>query len=130
MSQENVQRVRASLETFVATGEPDWDALDPDVVIYDHDIPDAGDYRGASGFGRWLEDFGAAWSEFSIALEEYLDADPHVVAFFRLDATGAGSGVRVERQDAMVCEMRDGLIVRIDYFNNRDDALSAVGLGG
>jgi hypothetical protein len=56
MSQEDVQIVQESLERFAATGEPAWDLLDEQVEVHDHDIMDAGDYRGHAGFGRWLED--------------------------------------------------------------------------
>jgi ketosteroid isomerase-like protein len=128
VSQENVELVRRGVEHFVATGEPDWPLLDADVEVYDHDILDAGDYRGLDGYARWMQDFSAPWSEFSISPEEYLDAGDHVIAVFRVTAIGAGSGVRVERQDAMVCEMRDMKLIRLDYFNNRAEALKAVGL--
>jgi ketosteroid isomerase-like protein len=128
VSQANVAVVRESLERYVATGEPDPSALDEDVVIYDHDILDAGDYRGHDGYARWFEDFGAAWSDFALSIEEYLDIGEHVVVVFRIKAVGAASGIAVERQDAMVCRMRDLKVVRIDYFNNRDQAFKAVGL--
>jgi ketosteroid isomerase-like protein len=128
MSQANVEALRRSVEHFVATGEPDWDAMASDIEVHDHDILDAGEYRGHDGYVRWLQDFSAAWSDFSLVPEEYLDAGDRVVALFRITAVGAGSGVRVERQDAMVCEMRDLKVIRIDYFNNRSDALRAVGL--
>ena len=36
------------------------------------------------------------------------------------------SGVTVERDDAMVYEFRGGAIARLDYFNNRADALQIV----
>jgi ketosteroid isomerase-like protein len=49
---------------------------------------------------------------------------------FRMKATGVSSGVAVERQDAMVLTVRDGKVVRLDYYNNRDEALEAVGLAG
>jgi hypothetical protein len=40
-----------------------------------------------------------------------------------------GSGASVDRQDATVWEMgNDRKFVRIDYFNNRDQALKAVAL--
>ena len=45
-----------------------------------------------------------------------------------MTATGRGSGITVEREDALVYRLRDELIVRIDYFNNRRDALDAAGL--
>jgi ketosteroid isomerase-like protein len=60
--------------------------------------------------------------------EEFLDAGERVVAFILQKATGQGSGVALERHDAMVFEVRDGRIVRLDYYNNRDQALKAVGL--
>jgi hypothetical protein len=34
----------------------------------------------------------------------------------------------VDRQDAIVYQLRDGKIGRLDYYNNRDQALKAVGL--
>ena len=43
-------------------------------------------------------------------------------------ATGRGSGLELERQDAMVFKLRDGMTVRIDYYNSKQQALKAVGL--
>ena len=89
---------------------------------------DAGEYRGHVGFGRWVEDWGSAWAEYSIEPEEFIDAGERVVAVVLMKATGLGSGVALERQDAIVWELRDGKIVRVDYYNNREQALEAVGL--
>ena len=128
MSQENVELVRAALSRFIATGEPSWDLLDSDIEISDNDVIDAGSYKGHDGFVRWLQNWETAWSEFSIGLEEFVDVGDRVVAVFRMKATGRGSGITVERQDAMVWEVRGGKIVRVDYYNKRDQALKAVGL--
>lgn len=125
---QNVERVRQGFEHYAATGEPDWEVLDEDIEVFDHDILDAGDYRGFEGYTRWLQDFGAAWSEFTMEPEEFIDAGNRVIAVFRVSAIGVGSGVRVQRQDAMVCEMKDLKVLRIDYYNNREQALKAVGL--
>jgi len=62
--------------------------------------------------------------------EEFLDAGERVVAFILQKTTGHGSGVALERHDAMVFELRDAKIVRLDYYNNRDQAAKAVGLPG
>jgi hypothetical protein len=43
-------------------------------------------------------------------------------------ATGRSSGLVLDRQDAVVQELRDGMIVRLDYYNSREEALKAVGL--
>jgi ketosteroid isomerase-like protein len=128
MSQANVELVRKALEHFVETGEPRWGVTHEEVEVHDHDILDAGDYRGHAGFGRWLEDWAAAWSEFSMEPEEFLDAGERVVAVIRMKAKGRGSGVVVQRQDAMVCKVRDGKIVRLDYYNSREQGLKAAGL--
>jgi ketosteroid isomerase-like protein len=128
MSQTNIERVQVALERFAATGEPAWDALDEQVEVYDHDILDAGVYRGHAGFKRWLEDWAAAWAKFSMELEEFRESGDRVLAFVRQRATGKGSGVELERQDGMVFELRDEKIVRVDYYNNRDQALEAIGL--
>jgi ketosteroid isomerase-like protein len=98
------------------------------IEVHDHDVIDADEYRGHAGLRRWFEDWSSAWAEFSIEPEEMLDAGERVVAVFRLRAKGRGSGVEVERHDAMVFELREGKICRIDYYNNRRDALKAVGL--
>jgi ketosteroid isomerase-like protein len=45
-----------------------------------------------------------------------------------MHATGRGSGVELERRDAIVYTFRAGKIVRLDYYNKREQALEAVGL--
>jgi len=42
---------------------------------------------------------------------------------------GAGSGVPVERDDGIVWTFARGGLIRIDYFNDQDQALEAAGLG-
>ena len=128
MSQENLEMVQQSFVVWGKTGEPEWSTMHEEVEVHDHDIMDAGEYRGRSGVERWLEDWSSAWLEFSMDPEEFIDAGERVVFLFRMTATGRGSGVKVERQDAMVFEVRDGMVVRLDYYNNRQQALKAVGL--
>jgi ketosteroid isomerase-like protein len=128
MSEENVEVVKRGFEHFMATGEPHWESFHREVEVHDHDTMDQGEYRGHAGVGRWLADWTAAWSEFSMEPEEFLDVGERVVMFFRMRATGVSSGLALERQDAMVFEVHDGRVVRLDYYNNRADALNAAGL--
>src|SRR5258708_30048574 len=128
MSQDNVEVIQRGFEHFMGTGQPYWETFHEEVEVHDHDTMDQGEYRGHSGLGRWLEDWAAAWSDFSMEPEEFLDAGKYVVVFVRMKATGASSGLVLERQDAMVFAVRDGKVVRLDYYNNRTEALDAVGL--
>ena len=128
MSQANIEVIQQSFVVWGETGEPDWSTTHDDVEVHDHDILDAGQYRGHDGVRRWLEDWSSAWSEFSMDPEEFIDAGDRVVVFLRMRAKGRGSGLEVERQDAIIFEVRDGMVVRIDYYNNRQQALEAVGL--
>jgi ketosteroid isomerase-like protein len=128
MSRENVEAVQKGFVVWGETGEPDWSKTHAQIEIHDHDIMDASQYRGHEGFRSWLEDWSSAWSNFSMEPEEFIDAGERVVVVLRMRATGRGSGAEVERQDAIVFEIRDGLTVRIDYYNNRAQALKAVGL--
>ena len=102
MSEESLQLARRAFEHFAKTGEPQWETIDADVEVYDHDIPDAGVYRGHQGYANWLADWGEAWSEFSLDPERWIDADDSIVFIFRLTAKGRGSGIEVNRRDAMV----------------------------
>ena len=112
----------------MATGEPLWETIDERIEVHDHDIPDPGGYRGHEGVGAWLENWGAAWAEYTVEARDYIDAGDAVIAVLLLKAKGRGSGVELEREDGMLCAMDGGRIVRIDYYNSKAQALEAAGL--
>lgn len=58
----------------------------------------------------------------------WLDAGDQVVFIFRMTAKGRGSGVEVKRRDGMVWTLRDGQVIRTDYYNSEAQALEAAGL--
>jgi ketosteroid isomerase-like protein len=129
MSKENVEIVREAHERFNKTGQPMWERIDAGTEVFDHDIPDASNpYRGVEGVTSWLSDFAEAWESYGLEVERLIDAGDRVVSLFRIRAVGAGSGVAVERGDAMVWIFRDGKLARLDYFNDQAEALKAAGL--
>ena len=132
ISEQNVELVQRGFEHFVATGEPAWETLHEQVEVYDHDIMDGREYRGHADVRRWLyEDWAAAWSDYSAEPQEFIEADDdRVIAVVGIKATGRASGVEIERQDAMLYVVRDLKIVRIDYYNSKQQALEAAGLAG
>jgi ketosteroid isomerase-like protein len=131
MSQENVELTQRFYQHFLGTGEVPWDMVDEEAEVHDHDAPDQkGVYRGHAGVRRWLDDWGAAWAEWRIEPEEFIDADDYVVVVVRMHTKGLGSGVQLERQDALVYRFRNNKILRTDYYNSREQALQAAGLAG
>jgi hypothetical protein len=91
---------------------------------------DGREYRGHGDVRRWLfEDWASAWSDYSSEPEEFIDVDDErVIAVSRVKVTGRSSGVEIERQDAMLFVVCDRQIVRIDYYNSKQQALQAAGL--
>jgi ketosteroid isomerase-like protein len=126
MSQENVEFVQQTWAEFAETGEPAWGALAEDVEIHDHDVPDASAYSGRAGFARWMENWAGAWEDYRMETEEFIDAGDRVVVVIQMTATARG-GMKLDRSDALVYTLREGKIVRLDYFNNKPEALEAVG---
>jgi len=129
MSEADVAIVFEALRVWRRTGHSAWDLIHANVEVHDHDLMDAGEYRGHEGVERWLADWESAWSDFSMDTEELIDAgDGRVLVLIRMRATGRGSAVTVERDDAMLYQLRGGSIVRLDYFNDRRRAREAAGL--
>jgi ketosteroid isomerase-like protein len=130
VSQENVEIIRGSMEYFKRTGEVLWDVIDPEIEIHDHDVPDGDVFRGHAGRVKWETTFVSAWEDVTVEPEEFIDAGgDKVVLLHRLTAQGR-DGISLERQDGVVYTLRDGKIVRMDYYGNRVEALEAVGLAG
>lgn len=130
MSQENIEVARRFHDHFDRTGEPLWDVIDSEIEVYDHDIPDAGTYHGLAGFTEWLTNWGESFEDSAMELERLVDAGDQVVSLIVMRATGRGSGVSVERKDAIVSTFQDGKITRIDWYNDQAQALEAAGVRG
>lgn len=110
MSQENVELIRRSQEHFMRTGDFVWDLMDAEIEIHDHDLPDVGVYRGHSGLREWTAHWGSAWESWEMEPAEYVDAGEKVVMLFTMGVKGKGSGLELERQDAIIFSLADGSI--------------------
>jgi ketosteroid isomerase-like protein len=129
VSDSDIELIRLGMDHFQRTGEPLWEGVDAECEIHDHDIPERGVYRGHDGWRDWIAEYGEAWESFSLEPQEYIDAGKgRVVQVARLSARGRGSGVSLERLDGIVWTVRDGKVVRLDYYNSPAEALEAVGL--
>jgi ketosteroid isomerase-like protein len=133
MSQENVQTAARIYESAgrVSTETLDkWrDLLDP-AAEFDMSRRqiDPGVYRGIDEIRRWADESRAVYGSFEAVPEELLDAGEKVVAMVRMRAWGALSGAPVEARVAHVLTLRDGKLLRLEYYGNREEALRDVGL--
>ena len=131
MSRENVEIARQSYDAYVRGDmEASLAIIDPEIEIYDHDILDAGEYRGLEGMLRWQADWDSSWESWRWEAEDFVDVGDRVVVVLRLYAKGRHSGVDVERLDGAVWTMRGGKAVRLDYYGSKEEALKSVGLSG
>ena len=132
MSAEDVQVLKRFNDELAERGAVPWDLIDPQIVVVDHDIPDAGDYRGHEGFRKWLlEDWASAWESYTVEVPQLLDAGDTVVSVFTLTARGKGSGISVTRRNATVNTVntvKNGRLTRVEYYTTEQEALTAAGL--
>ena len=98
MSQENVETV---LKAYASFSKGDLTTvlqqLDPEVVSYTAAPLDPAEYRGHEGFLQWCENWLDAFDEFENEVEGHVEVGEAVVLRVRQRATGAASGVPVER---------------------------------
>ena len=84
--------------------------------------------RGVDAIRRDYEQVEEMWDEHRVEPEQLFDAGDRVVLFHREYQRGKGSGVELEIDAAVVFDLRDGRIVRIQGYMDRDAALKAAGL--
>ena len=107
----------------------DYDAVLPhlhtELEVHDHDLPDAPVYHGHAGYRRSDENWAASWDSYYRTDEEFLQVGDRVLALFTLRARGRDSGLELARKDGIVYSFRDGLVSRIDYYGDQDQARAA-----
>jgi ketosteroid isomerase-like protein len=133
MSQENVERLRAAFDNFLAGKsdfgaellhpEVEWDASD---VVFDL----SGIYHGADAVQQYWRDWLAAWETVQFEYE-LVDVGDRVVALIDQRMRGRSSGIDVPLgQYAHVYTFKDGLIVHWKLYTSQSEALKARGPAG
>jgi ketosteroid isomerase-like protein len=131
MAKENVEFVRRGYEALEqgdleAFKELARDRLDPAFEF--HHVWDGRVFKGYEGTMQWLSDTQETWQDYKQEVEEIIDLGEHVVVVLGISALGAGSGVPVAQEFAVVWTFDGGTVVRARSFTSRADALEAVGL--
>ncbi len=122
MSQENVEIVRQFSER---SKRLDWDGLadlvDPSVEQHGTvgGIDEGRLLRGLGEIRRDYESVEKTWDEHRIEPQEFIDAGDRVVVFLREYQRGKRSGIELAVDTAVIVDLRDGRIVRIQGYMDR-----------
>lgn len=134
MSRENVELVRAENTSFrrlADRGEIRSHVLryfDPDCEY--RPVEEINPLRGHDALIEWIEGWLEAWIRFSIEVDEVVDGGAFVFAVLNTNGLGRASGVEIRQRFFHVYEIRDGRILRMREYLDRDSALAAAGLLG
>ena len=128
MAGENVEII---LTGWRAVNRGDLDTLrglfDPKIEWREsEDLPDAAVYHTCDGALRSIDNFSAVFGELEWELADVIDIEDEVLVLAR--ATGgrdSGSGVPVEIRVAGIWKLRDGLIVRVQWYLDWQKAVRA-----
>ncbi len=130
MSQENVEIVRRVIDAF---NQRDLDAAgryNDSSVEVDWSRSrgvEAGVYRGRAEVRGFWDAFLEVFDRVTIFPDEFLERGDHVVVPNRTDFYGR-DGVKVQAHSVMVVTLHDGLVVEWRLYQERAEALEAVGL--
>ena len=130
MSQENVEIVRQVYDAF---NRSDWDAVYRDLhPDFEMTTParglDAGIFRGREeGQGYW-EDFFRPYEAVTVEPVEFFESGDQLVVFLETRLRPRGSSAEIEVRTGNLWTIRDGTVVSLRIFPEREEALEAAGL--
>jgi ketosteroid isomerase-like protein len=142
VSEENVEIVKRSVDLYNALGrtgeafvDPEelapefWSRLAPDVELHERaELPDAKVYRGPEAAKEFWRKTQQLFAEIRWKPQEFLDLGDAVLVEASVVALGRGSEARVEMDETDVFWFRDGMIVRIQGYATKAEALEAAGV--
>lgn len=70
----------------------------------------------------WL----SPWEHWHVEADDYLELGDYVIVLTRYHGRGKGSGVEIHQQGAHVFKVRDGKIVRLEIFADKEKAIESV----
>ena len=133
MSQENVEIVRGIYEAVARRDAAAPFAVYAEDIVWDVSnsrratIMDSVAYHGHEGVRKFWEEAVSAFGTVDLDVDEVIDAGDRVVALIREHEIGRTSGVPVDTRHVAVWTLADGKVVRMQIFDDREQALKAVG---
>ena len=80
-------------------------------------------YRGHDGLRRWFKDLHQEWETFQTRVTRIEERGDRALCTIEVHARGRASGVVIDGELYHLVELRDGLILRLEAFRDRADAM-------
>ena len=123
MSRQNVEVVR-SIYRLWSEGREASRLIHPDLeYVNPPNAVETGTRHGRGALRGVLD----VYPDFHVEPDRFVDAGEDVVVIGTARGTSA-SGIRAERQQGYIWTIRDGVAIRLRWFNDPKEALEAVGL--
>ncbi len=87
-----------------------------------------GIYRGHDELRAWFREWYTAWDDLEDEVLELIDAGEYVISVVKNRARGRQSGLEVTFDNSGVWTIREGKVVRVAWFETREEALTSIGL--
>lgn len=132
MSRQNVEFLRLGYEALHRGDTEAFEAmsrerLDPDFTFHSHWAGRV--FRGIAETQEWMSDVRETWDDYDQEIEDIVDLGDDVLVVGRASARGAGSGVPVTQEFAVVWTFEGERAVRARSFPSRAEAEQAVEIG-
>jgi ketosteroid isomerase-like protein len=131
MSQENVELVGRAYEHFRLAGDFSEELIHPDYVwdlSHYTGWPEQQTYHGIDGARRFMTEWIDAWDDWEWQVESLHGAGDKVVSVLRQGGRSKATGVRVEMRFAQLFTLRAGKQIRMEMYDDPDEALAAAGV--
>ena len=83
-------------------------------------------YRGHEGIREWTEDLWGEWEIFEVTVGVVIERGDWLLYPVEMHGRGRASGAELDAEIFHLAAMRDGLVVRIEGFTERDAAMRAL----
>jgi ketosteroid isomerase-like protein len=133
MTQDNIEIVRSGYEALAEEGveaiipftHPDCESTTPPSLAAEPDT-----YRGHDGVRRYFGSFGDAMDGVHLEGREFTAFGDKVLVDTVMHARGRTTGIETEQHAFVVFTLAEGLMIRVETFAEREQALEAAGSDG
>ena len=83
-------------------------------------------YRGREGLREWFHDLHQEWETFETTVTGIDERGDRALLIVQVHARGRASGVVIDDALYHLVEVRDGMILRLEAFQDKGDAMAAL----